>query len=157
MHTHTCTCRHRDTYTHIHTRATFIHSLQRLLQLSQNLQKIKPTEFKLRQEKRKTRNDGQTSLIVTIFRHQTVNGRQEKGMLERGKLTKEISLLLEAEEKEAERLLGNLEPGRLYFPREGEGSPCPTPSTLSCFPLPSPQSPSPCPMSPSPTPGTKHW
>lgn len=94
---------HRQIHAHTHTHATLILSLQKLLQLSQNLQKIKPIEFKLRPKKKKTRNDEQISLIVTIFRPQTVNGRQEKGMLERGKLTKEISLLLEAEEKEAEK------------------------------------------------------
>ena len=36
-------------------------------------------EFKFRQGK-ENRNDGQTSLIVTIFRKRTVNDRKEKSM-----------------------------------------------------------------------------
>ena len=80
-HTHVGTHIHPDTYTCAHVQSPHLLSLQRTLQLSQELQEVKPMEFKLGGKKKKTtRNDGQTSLIVTILKKQTVNGRKERSM-----------------------------------------------------------------------------
>ena len=68
-HTHVGTHIHPDTYTCAHVHSPHSLSLQRTLQLSQELQEVKPTEFKLGGKKKQTtRNDGQTSLIITILK-----------------------------------------------------------------------------------------